>query len=277
MPLTPSEKQAAYRARKRAAKAQAALPTPEQIIEREEATEQVENLARAAGVPRGYPLSVWKRAAQHFIQGDGKVQAKVKALRLLCQSDNTTRKAVKDWVRADKSEAARKYVQAQGWELATEAKPQSLADRMVACIEAGKRLEGSFTPEELASPAPPDPVHDKMWADYQNYLQTGKLTNNQVTHLCNHCGGPVTRTIGTAHYCDKHANAPTQPQVPAPPDPLSPGDYANRGFDVQPGDSPRVAALKSIRAALQGNAYPTTNTPTVGPVPDNSVFINTKD
>src|SRR5215469_10549318 len=39
-----------FRKRQRAEKAQAALPTPAQIIERDEATEQVEQLSRASGV-----------------------------------------------------------------------------------------------------------------------------------------------------------------------------------------------------------------------------------
>ena len=81
-----------HRKRQRAAKASATLPTPTQIIEREEAEEKVEQLSRAAGVPRNYPLSVWKRAAQALITGEGSVQGKVKALRSLCAVSKEDRK-----------------------------------------------------------------------------------------------------------------------------------------------------------------------------------------
>lgn len=273
-----------YRKRQRAEKAAKALPSPEQIIERAEATEKVEQLARAAGVPRNYPLSVWKRAANALIQGEGKSQEKVKALRSLCAVDKEWRKKVSEWVRADQSEASKKYIAAQGWTLADGAKPQSLVDRMVACLEAGKRLEDHFTPEELASPAEPDPIHEELWARYQHYIKTGKLPSEEVIHLCGQCGDPSTRTIeiaGQRHaFCAIHDGTQRPGQYQAPSVPQSPAEYINSDFgklDPRNPQDNKILTLQALRDA-QGALLPVSNRPMVGPVDyEKSVFASRQD
>jgi len=199
-----------YRQRQRAEKAAAALPTSEQIKIRDESGEQVEQLSRASGVPRNYPRSVWKKAAEALIEGDGQALEKVKALKSLCNVDKEWRRRVAEWVKTDQSEAVKKYIAAQGWQLTNDVspKPPSLVDRMVAVLEAGQKLEDHFSKEELESPADPDPKHDELWANYQRYLQTGSMKEQPTTHGCNYCGKPATRQLQVnakaAHFCDIH-------------------------------------------------------------------------
>jgi len=181
----------AYRQRQKSA----ANPTPEPEITPEE-LQQTEQLSRAAGVPR-YPLSVWKAAARTLISGPETSPAdrrkglptKVQALKAFCATDRDWRRKVADFVKADRTEAVRKFAAAQGWTVDGPAAPRSSVDGMVLAIEKGIReghlsgphdplceaylIKSGFTAEELNSPAPPDPEHEKLWANYQKCRQTG--------------------------------------------------------------------------------------------------------
>src|SRR5262249_36522242 len=117
MALSNSERQRQFRERQKAhtAEAQPIPPpaTPEHL-------EPLKQLARAAGVPRSYPLSIWKLAADALISGPNTTPAerragkpsKVQTLKSFCAGDKAWRKKVSDFVRTSQAEAAKKYAAA---------------------------------------------------------------------------------------------------------------------------------------------------------------------
>jgi hypothetical protein len=251
-----------YRKRQRAEKAAAALPSPEQIKTRDETGEQVEQLSRASGVPRNYPRSVWKKAAEALIGGDGEPLAKVKALKSLCNVDKDWRKKVAEWVRTDQSDAVKKYIVAQGWELTdTAAKPESISYRIVLAVEEAQR-DGTIP--RAPRPVFIDPLQfhhawddpafkalrDEWWTAHVEPFIASKFTTEElnqpdhegerimqlhneppkpVQHGCSFCGfknGPATRQITICgrqhHYCESHDGSQGQSVSP----PVSPAEDA---------------------------------------------------
>jgi hypothetical protein len=291
---SPADRLRAFRERQKASQNPTVQPVEAEDLE------PITQLSRAAGVPRSYPLSVWKVAAEALIVGPNTTPAerragkptKVQTLKSFCATDKAWRKRVADFVRTSQAEAARKYAEAQGWKLATDgATPKSLVDRMVEVLERGERLEDHFTAEEINS-APPDPAHDKLWADYQHYLKTGEFPGRTATHGCNTCGfnnGPATRTIEiggkAAHFCDVHDGKRTGSYLP-PAEPQSPAAYINSGFGKdqngeafdpdrpQAGDTPYIAGLKALRRAQQDAAAIVPRGSHYGATPEGAIVVS---
>lgn len=214
-------------------------------------------LSRVSGVPR-FKLPIWKAAAAQFWAGKEPSRTdqqnkghrtKVALLRELAATDP----AVKSWVikfaTEQRGKDARQLAAEQGLAMPDVLGEPSVSDvdRLVRMLEAGKEL----TAEDLEIPG--DPAE-------QARLDAAAVSGEPkpVTHGCNTCGfnnGPATRDITVngkvCHFCDRHDG--TRPYQAQPVPEYSPAAYVNSSFGTAPSptDSPRVQALKAIRAAQE--------------------------